>query len=465
MLAGIISMFLINCPTIVFAQSDEVSFLNSDNWTQVVENAKASNKYIFVDCYASWCGPCKLMDQKVYTSDKVGAFFNKRFVCVKLQMDTSKKDSQEIQHRYQFAHDVLTKYHVNAYPTFLFFDPSGKIVHRGLGYHDTTNVIKMGMDAMDPTKQYYTLKDRYEKGERLTPIDFMSLAWLAKRLEGDEVGHRIAKTYIEGLSHQALMDSVNLEFMYFFTLDTKDRGFTLFNDSAKAIAKVVPRFSVEVSQNLVSRVLYKSEIRPFEVSKNGKPDWERIRENLAKYGTAGQLCLNTYRPKLVFASVIEPAMETDPDWAKTFALVKRQKLGSAEKYLFGYIIPYYEAALKRDSTEHIQNLFACGKYYLDRFPDVAQAPQHNEFAYEIFQHDTVKADLWVALRWSKYSIDSAKVDDPWIPDYMDTYANLLYKLGDVRQAIDWEEKAAVARPKDKSIVDVLKKMKMGQPTW
>jgi thioredoxin-related protein len=441
-----------------------VSF-DGSSWQQVLQKAKREKKMIFLDCYASWCGPCKLMDQNVYSSDRVAAFFNERFICVKLQMDTSKKDGQDIQHHYEDAHDILVKYGVKAYPTFLFFDADGKAVHRGVGYQDTVTVIKMGLDAMDPGKQYYTLKGKYEKEEWLTPSDFMLLAWTAKRLEGDEAGHRIAKAYIDGLSHDALMDSVNLEFMYFFTSSMKDRGFSMFKDSAAAMVKVLPRLSVEVSHGLVVKLLYDEEVRPFETSKEGKPDWDRIKGNLEKYGPIGRKCMEVYRPKLIFGSVVKPVMKADPNWEKTLALIEQQRMGEQEKYLFAYVIQYYETRLKHDSTEDIRDLFACGKYYLDHFTDVAKAPQHNEIAFEIFKRDTVRDDLEVALQWGKYSVDSAEMDDPWKPDYLDTYANLLYKLGQRREAIGWEEKAVTARPKDKLLVDALEKMKAGKPTW
>ena len=28
---------------------------------KALEKAKIENKYVFVDCYTSWCGPCKMM--------------------------------------------------------------------------------------------------------------------------------------------------------------------------------------------------------------------------------------------------------------------------------------------------------------------------------------------------------------------------------------------------------------------
>jgi tetratricopeptide (TPR) repeat protein len=50
-------------------------------------------------------------------------------------------------------------------------------------------------------------------------------------------------------------------------------------------------------------------------------------------------------------------------------------------------------------------------------------------------------------------------------NYLDTYANLLYKLGRTEEALRYEEKAFALAPNDKDITDNLSKMKKGEPTW
>jgi hypothetical protein len=58
------------------------------------------------------------------------------------------------------------------------------------------------------------------------------------------------------------------------------------------------------------------------------------------------------------------------------------------------------------------------------------------------------------------------------PLYMDTYANLLYKVGEISEALKWQE-LAVAKSKElkidngdiEAIEDNLKKMKEGKKTW
>ena len=42
-----------------------IHFEQGLSWKDILAKAKAEHKYIFVDCYATWCGPCKYMDKNV----------------------------------------------------------------------------------------------------------------------------------------------------------------------------------------------------------------------------------------------------------------------------------------------------------------------------------------------------------------------------------------------------------------
>ena len=56
-------------------------------WQQALEQARKENKLIFMDCYTSWCGPCKMLAKEVFTDPEVAAFFNEKFVNVKVDME------------------------------------------------------------------------------------------------------------------------------------------------------------------------------------------------------------------------------------------------------------------------------------------------------------------------------------------------------------------------------------------
>lgn len=105
------------CSVAVFAQTDfqELSL------EEACKKAKTENKPIFLDCYTSWCGPCKMMANEVFTLKEAGDYFNKNFVCVKTDMEKGGGPA------------IGKQYGVDAYPTFLIINADGKLMHKVVG--------------------------------------------------------------------------------------------------------------------------------------------------------------------------------------------------------------------------------------------------------------------------------------------------------------------------------------------
>lgn len=133
-----------------FAQGIEFTH---GTWSEILKIAEESNKPIVVDAYASWCGPCKWMAANTFTNEEVGDFVNENFVPYKMDMEKGE------------GVDFAKKYNVRAYPTILFFNPSGELVHKGVGALDAVGFLELCKDALDSEKQYFALRKRYEEGE------------------------------------------------------------------------------------------------------------------------------------------------------------------------------------------------------------------------------------------------------------------------------------------------------------
>src|SRR3546814_68278 len=101
-------------------QSGRNLFKQMSTWDEVLELAQKEDKHIFVECYATWCGPCKIMERDVFTQSGVIDFAHSNLVSVKLQMDKTGKDSEVIQNWYSTADSIAKKYKVTSYPTYLF---------------------------------------------------------------------------------------------------------------------------------------------------------------------------------------------------------------------------------------------------------------------------------------------------------------------------------------------------------
>lgn len=95
----------------------------------VLAEAKAKNKLVFVDCYAVWCGPCKYMDENVFNQPDVVKKFTKNFV--NLKVDVESFDGV----------NVSINYKVSSFPTYLFLNGEGEVVHRLEGLFTTQGLI------------------------------------------------------------------------------------------------------------------------------------------------------------------------------------------------------------------------------------------------------------------------------------------------------------------------------------
>lgn len=451
-------------PMFMCAQ-EGIKFEQSLTWQQVLQKAKDENKFIFVDCYATWCGPCKYMDKSVYPLENVGNYYNDKLISVKVQMDTSKYDNDFIKGWYADASLIKSKYNVSAFPTYLFFSPDGRIVHRDVGAMGPDYLIAAASDALNSDKQYYTALDRYRRDKLDLPY-LKALARNVNRVEGKDAAQKIANDYIRRLPTDSLFTKDNIQLMTEFTNSSKDKGFIIFRDSSRRISITDETVSAETCKSIVLEIIYKEEIKPYSTVKNGKPDWKLIKTNLNKYGPLGIEALERYKPGIIFKTEIEPALKINSDWHKILTLINKQKLGRNAEFVVGSTVVYYINAVSYYKTEkNCKNLIAAADYYADSFPTYLNANALNTWAWTLFEHSKEKDELKKALEWSKRSNEL----EPSDPDYIDTYANILYKLGLVKEAIIWQKKAIqqleIKGFKKVAIQQNLEKMRKGEKTW
>ena len=92
--------------------------------------AKKEGKMLFLDCYTSWCGPCKMMSEQVFPLKVVGDYFKKHFVALKIDME--KGEGPALQKRLG----------VEAFPTMFVFDGDGKELLKLRGARDVETFLK-----------------------------------------------------------------------------------------------------------------------------------------------------------------------------------------------------------------------------------------------------------------------------------------------------------------------------------
>lgn len=153
----------------------QIKFQKNKKWKEILSAAKAQNKLIFLDAYATWCGLCKYLQNNVFTQTSVGNYFNKNFINVKMDMEVGE------------GVKLAETLGVSSYPTLFFINGKGEVVHKFIGAMEAKEFVSLGKDAVNPQKQFYTLKKKLIDG---TAVPAMAHEWIhtAKEMEEETDG-------------------------------------------------------------------------------------------------------------------------------------------------------------------------------------------------------------------------------------------------------------------------------------
>jgi thioredoxin-related protein len=351
-----------------FALAQGIKFEES-NFTTVLAKAKKENKLVFIDAYTTWCGPCKLMAKNIFPQKTVGDYYNSHFINAKIDMEKGE------------GIEIAKKYNVKAFPTYLFVDGNGELVHRTLGYVEENDFIQFAKDAGDPSKRLTALKQKFEDGEK-DPEFLKNLASLTMYNDAEFAG-RVMERYFS---------------------------------SKKELDREDVQMLLSVAQNPDSPMYKIFQAKKDEISKIITPEkYEAIDKNI--------------KISSVFKKSYNAQSKT---WDDNYFLTEAQKFLSKDEA---------EKILKKAQASRALRDKDFAKYEklmleLNQDTSALSSEELNSLAWNFFENVSNKTSLEKALVWAQ---ESVKKDENFANT--DTLANLYNKTGDKKNAKLWAEKS------------------------
>lgn len=354
-----------------FAWGQGINFQHG-TWAEAKALAAKENKFIFVDAYAEWCGPCKWLSAEIFPQEPVGEFFNKNYISFKI--DAEKGEGV----------DFAKEFGIAAYPTLFYFNPKGELVHRTVGALDADKLVAAGGDALDPEKQLYTLKKRYEGGERGT--DFLL---------------NCAKAFFSGAETE--MGGIASE--EYFKLLPKDKWISADNFD------LILNSPAEPDSEMFKYVL------------ENRKAWETaLGDDKDKVGQYVDYVLLMPIYQAMFSQDKKVFEEAKAVINKTVSGDDAKRLNAKADYYF-----YMQQGISNKTIKYIAPYF--DNYCNDLY-------EFNEVSWAVYEASNAKSILTKALSWINKSV---AIEEVYYNT--DTKAALLYKLKKYTEAAEWAEKA------------------------
>ena len=182
------------------ASADEALFrdLSLDRARQTA--ADGGKRFVLVDFYTVWCGPCKKLDETTWKDKDVRDWLSKEAVCLKVDAE---KDEP-----------LAAKYRINVYPTVLLLRPDGTEIDRLVGYRDAKTFLADAREALAGNDSLSRARKKLEGTNANNPMLRMSYGdALAQKGRTEDALSEYLWCFDHGLEHGPGFTGVRLSFL------------------------------------------------------------------------------------------------------------------------------------------------------------------------------------------------------------------------------------------------------------
>lgn len=165
----------------------QVAFIEVETGEEMdaaIKKADDAMLMLFVDVYASWCGPCKMMDRDVYTDPRVADYMNARFVSVRMDGESD------------FGRNYASRHNLKGYPSMFVFSDKGDMISTIVGYRNAENLVDELELVAGNYKAVKRYRAEYDQGI-ISGEDFADYVRRTREMGNEELADILAADYMK----------------------------------------------------------------------------------------------------------------------------------------------------------------------------------------------------------------------------------------------------------------------------
>ena len=243
--SNILLLLLFIAPLTMKAQVEFIEVETLEQMKAAQKKASDGMLMLFVDVYATWCGPCKMMDSEVYTDPAVADYMNAHYLSVRMDGESD------------FGRIYASEQQLEGYPSMFIFSDDGERVSNIVGFTPAGELVTNLKSVVDGHKKVKTYRAQYQNGT-LDAEGFADYITVVRDMGNQEEADRLASEYMDQVMEAKTKLSDDDIRVVAFYMDLDDTWWEEFSSDPDRLRRILGEDYMLANEKIYNKTLVKA---------------------------------------------------------------------------------------------------------------------------------------------------------------------------------------------------------------